>query len=87
LRFDLRRHSPTGPEWGYGGRGPAQLSLAILADYLDINEEALRFYQSFKFTVAGRPPQDQSRVLTEEDIERAQAILWKETLESVSTCS
>src|SRR5258708_36446017 len=25
LRFDLPRHSPTGPEWGYGGSGPAQL--------------------------------------------------------------
>jgi hypothetical protein len=32
LRLELARHSPTGFEWGYGGSGPAQLSLAILAD-------------------------------------------------------
>src|SRR5258708_3939650 len=85
LRFDLRRHSPTGPEWGYGGSGPAQLSLAILADYLDNDEEALRFYQGFKFAVVGRLPQDQSWVLTEADIERALAMLRKEILESVRT--
>ncbi len=33
-RFDLYNHSPTGFEWGYGGSGPAQLSLALLADHL-----------------------------------------------------
>ncbi len=27
------RHSPTGLEWGYGGSGPADLALSILADY------------------------------------------------------
>jgi len=32
-RFDLRSHSPTGFEWGYGGSGPSQLALAILADH------------------------------------------------------
>lgn len=26
-------HSPTGLEWGYGGQGPADLALSILADY------------------------------------------------------
>ena len=31
-RFDLRKHSLTGFEWGYGGSGPAQLALAVLAD-------------------------------------------------------
>ncbi len=29
-RFDVRNHSPSGFEWGYGGSGPAQLALAIL---------------------------------------------------------
>jgi hypothetical protein len=87
LRLDLRRHSLTGPERGYGGSGSAQLSLAILAEYLENDEEALRFYQGFKFAVVGRLPQDQSWVLTEEDIERALAMLRKEILESVRTCS
>lgn len=34
---NLRRvvlHSPTGFEWGYGGSGPADLALSILADVL-----------------------------------------------------
>ncbi|MGH6693352.1 MAG: DUF6166 domain-containing protein [Gammaproteobacteria bacterium] len=47
LRLDLSNHSPTGFEWGYGGSGPAQLALAILADYLD-DAEALPLYQDFK---------------------------------------
>lgn len=34
LRLDLFNHSPTGFECGYGGSGPAQLALAILADLI-----------------------------------------------------
>ncbi|MEI6195350.1 MAG: DUF6166 domain-containing protein [Verrucomicrobiota bacterium] len=58
LRFrgDLRCHSPAEFEWGYGGSGPAQLALAILADHLDNDEEALNLYQRFKWAViAGLP--------------------------------
>lgn len=33
LFTEIRNHSPTGFEWGYGGSGPAQLALAILADH------------------------------------------------------
>jgi hypothetical protein len=33
-RLDLYNHSPTGFAWGYGGSGPAQLALALLADVL-----------------------------------------------------
>ena len=35
-RLDIVNHSPTGFSWGYSGSGPAQLALAILADYLSI---------------------------------------------------
>jgi hypothetical protein len=45
-RFDLRNHSPNGFEWGYGGSGPAQLALALLADHLGNDERALRLYQA-----------------------------------------
>ena len=46
-RTDLVNHSPTGLEWGYGGSGPAQLALALLADqYAD--PVALDHYQDFK---------------------------------------
>ena len=50
-RLDLRNHSPTGFECGYGGSGPAQLALAILADHLQDDREALSLYQSFKWKV------------------------------------
>ena len=30
-------HSPTGFSWGYGGSGPADLALSILADHLGEN--------------------------------------------------
>jgi hypothetical protein len=48
LRLDLRNHSPTGFEWGYGGSGPAQLALALLADAAGDDEVALKYYQEFK---------------------------------------
>jgi hypothetical protein len=32
LRLDIVNHSPDGFNWGYKGSGPAQLSLALLAD-------------------------------------------------------
>jgi uncharacterized protein DUF6166 len=50
-RLDLYNHSPTGFEWGYCGSGPAQLALAILADHLSDEKEALTFYQRFKWAV------------------------------------
>ena len=50
-RLDLADHSPTGFERGYGGSGPAQLSLALLADALGSDELALRHYQAFKSEV------------------------------------
>lgn len=55
--LSIRRHSPTGFSWGYGGSGPAQLALAILLHVLgrrDADEtwpggDAERLYQEFKF--------------------------------------
>ena len=49
-RFDLVTHSPTGFSWGYGGSGPAQLAIAILADCVGPTG-AKRFYQDFKWQV------------------------------------
>jgi hypothetical protein len=58
-RFDLRNHSPTGFEWGYGGSGPAQLALALAADVLGDDEKAQDVYQRLKFKlVGGLPEQD-----------------------------
>jgi hypothetical protein len=50
-RHDLWNHSPDGFEWGYGGSGPAQLALALLADHCQNDEQALTFYQRFKWAV------------------------------------
>ncbi len=47
LRLDLANKSPTGFSWGYGGSGPAQLALALLADAIG-EKEALEVYQDFK---------------------------------------
>lgn len=47
-RLDLRNHSPTGFEFGYGESGPAQLALAICASVLGDDRRAERVYQAFK---------------------------------------
>ena len=49
----VRNHSPSGPEWGYNGSGPAQLALAILLAVTD-RETAQRRYQEFKDDVIAR---------------------------------
>lgn len=54
LRLDLRNHSPTGFNWGYGGSGPAQLALAILADFTGQDDLAQVIYQEFKFAIIAR---------------------------------
>lgn len=47
LRLDLANHSPTGFEWGYGGSGPSQLALSMLAEAVG-PDRALELYQEFK---------------------------------------
>jgi hypothetical protein len=57
LRLDLDNHSPTGFEWGYGGSGPAQLALALLADRLpDDGDLAYQLHQHFKWAVVCQFP-------------------------------
>lgn len=68
-RLDLWNHSPSGFEWGYGGSGPAQLALAILADHCANDEQALNFYQRFKWKVVAEFPH-RSWTLTSADIDR-----------------
>jgi hypothetical protein len=58
LRLDLRKHSPSGAEWGYGGSGPAQLVLALAADVLGDDEAAQDMYQQLKVKLVGRLPHD-----------------------------
>ena len=43
----LRNHSPSGPEWGYHGSGPAQLAITMLMAVTD-TDEAERYYPLFR---------------------------------------
>jgi hypothetical protein len=56
MRHDLHNHSPDGPEWGYGGSGPAQLALALLAHATGDDRRALASYQRYKWSVVGGLP-------------------------------
>jgi hypothetical protein len=67
LRLDLANHSPTGFEWGYGGSGPAQLALAILADAL-ADDIAVAIHQRFKFQVIARLPRSKPWILKQQDV-------------------
>ena len=55
-QLDLWNHSPTGFEWGYGGSGPAQLALALLANHLGNNDAAVSLQQDFKSQVVASLP-------------------------------
>ena len=68
-RFDLKRLSPTGFEWTYEGAGPAQLALALLADHLGDDGEALRRYERFMREVVAQL--DNAWRLTSDDIDAA----------------
>lgn len=48
-RTDIRNHSPDGFNWGYGGSGPAQLALALLAAALGDDAAAEGLYQDYKW--------------------------------------
>lgn len=58
-RLDLDNHSPTGLEWGYGGSGPAQLALALIADATGNDEHALERHQDFKWKVVAKLDKDE----------------------------
>lgn len=58
VRLDLFNHSPDGYEWGYGGSGPAQLALAILADALKKDDMAITLHQHFKNHIVANFPHE-----------------------------
>jgi hypothetical protein len=80
-RNDLMNHSPLGFQWGYGGSGPAQLALAILAHHFRqkgmrprlADDRAVQLHQAFKFAVIGRIQMDRWNLTTfqvEREIEK-----------------
>ena len=62
--------SPVGFEWGYNGSGPKQLAIAILADFLHDENEALALCQSFRESIISKLPRE-NWTLTSEQIEHA----------------
>jgi hypothetical protein len=66
-RYDLLSASPSGFEWSYGGSGPAQLAIAILADAYD-DEFACEYYQQFKREVVSELPEE-GWTLTKQDLD------------------
>lgn len=68
--LDLWNHSPTGFEWGYGGSGPAQLALALLADHLGDGDQAIELHQEFKSAVVADLPY-RGWTLTSQQIQQA----------------
>src|SRR5712664_3074177 len=72
-RLDLRTFSKAGFEWTYEGAGPAQLALALLADHLGDDAEALALYEPFMRQVVA--DLDNSWELTSADIDAALAEL------------
>jgi hypothetical protein len=82
-RLDLWNHSPTGFEWGYGGSGPAQLALAILANHLGVPPRAkpegnakaaraVRLHQRFKALMIANIPRDKKQwQITEDEVRHA----------------
>lgn len=67
-RLDLDNHSPDGFEWGYGGSGPAQLALALLADALGDDKQAVRLHQAFKWEKIAGLMRDRAWRMTDEEI-------------------
>jgi hypothetical protein len=68
LRLDLRNHSPDGFNWGYGGSGPSQLALALLADVVG-EQAALAWYQDYKFKVVANLAGDKWEISAQQILE------------------
>ncbi len=76
LRQDILNHSPDGACWGYGGSGPSQLALGLIADVLmdtiddpeELKNKLFSCYQKFKFEVVVALDQGKGWTLTSEYI-------------------
>lgn len=85
LRLDLDNHSPTGFEWGYGGSGPAQLALAILADALLDDQRAIKLHQPFKWKVIAALDRERSWILSRATVLAAVKDIEREKLDRLES--
>jgi len=76
----VKRHSPDGFEWGYGGSGPADLALSLLADYFGERprkfdgrayeqNRCLALYQSFKVDFIAAAPREGFTITSDQIVE------------------
>jgi hypothetical protein len=84
LRLDLFNHSPTGFGWGYGGSGPAQLALALLADALGDDDLAVRLHQAFKFKVVACWPEGERWWITADQIAAVVKLIEQEIAQAAN---
>lgn len=70
-RSDLANHSCGEFNWGYLGSGPSQLALALCADALGDDREALEVYHDVKRELIGPLPQGKPWRLTAAQIREA----------------
>ena len=82
-RLDLVNHSPTGFGWGYGGSGPAQLALALLADALGSDDRAIRLHHDFEFKVVAAWPEGERWWITAEQIAAVVKVIEQENAQAV----
>ena len=82
LRLDLFNHSPTGFSWGYGGSGPAQLALALLADALGDDDRAIQLHQCFKFKVVACWPEGERWWITADQLMAVVKIIERENTQA-----
>lgn len=78
-RNDLRDHSPDGFSYGYGGSGPAQLALALLADATGSDAIACSLYQQFKWHIVAAANRDEDFTINQKDI-----LAWIELVGAVA---
>jgi hypothetical protein len=83
LRLDLFNHSPSGFSWGYGGSGPAQLALALLADALEDDDRAIRLHHDFKFKVVAAWPEGERWWITADQTAAVVKVIDQENAQAV----
>lgn len=72
-RHDIANHSPDGFEWGYGGSGPAQLALALVANCCGDKAATPAVYQAVKWDIVAKLPHDGWTLTDKQIIEAVEA--------------
>ena len=83
-------HSPDGFAYGYPGSGPAQLALAILLDFLEDAQAALRVYRAFQSEFITTLPQhnaESDAPCPQHRIEGSKIYAWLEQREAAEVWS